>query len=201
MEKAEMRENGKLADGVSFVQAAKSNNKKVVIKILNEHDNKTDVLLQKDSKGRTALYHLMQNDPEAVENLLTDCINIDNKTKDIIISFSSLSPSNEDKLFHNICDMKEDQSIRSGIDIIFKHPATKAYFYERWSQLKYAYFATPLITHFIYSICFTVYVLIVYKLLCPAKLGSFNNYLTYAPQASTPWSDGHDVHFGCFWLK
>ena len=154
-------------DICSMHKAAIYNNANRVKHLLNESDDKTEEMFKTDRNGVTRFYYIMKNCPQVIENLLDECMNFETSNKeDIEIHFDPLSNKNVDKFFSEICKIKLDPSVRSSIDRLFSHPATNAYFYQRWSQVKYIYWIVPLLDHLIYSIFYTTYVLIVYRNLC-----------------------------------
>ena len=71
--------------------------------------------------------------------------------------------------------MKDDPSLKESFEQVFLHPTTEAYFFERWSQLKYAYYLVPLFAHFMYSVAYSSYAIIVYRILCGASIIPMEN--------------------------
>ena len=156
----------------SLQQAAINYDSKLVDKLLRDSEDVTADLMQADNLGNTALYYVMKNCPSSIEKLLFKCIEFGTIEKDykIEITFSSLSPNDENVFFEEVCKMKNDPSLREGFDRVFLHPTTEAYFFERWSQIKYAYYAVPLFCHFIYCILYSTYTILVYRVLCGASI-------------------------------
>ena len=153
-------------------KAAFNYDSKLVEKLLSNSDDVTADLMQKDNLGNSALYHIMKNCPSSIEKLLFECIQFGSIEKDyaIDITFCLLSPNDENVFFEEVCKMKDDPSLREGFDRVFLHPTTEAYFFERWSQIKYAYYAVPLFCHFIYCILYSTYSILVYRVLCGASI-------------------------------
>ena len=145
---------------------------KLVDNLLTASEDVTTDLMHEDNLGFTAFYYIMKNCPSSIEKLLYGCIKFGNKEKnyEIGINFSSLSKRDENIFFEEICKMKNDPSLRDAFDRAFLHPTTEAYFFERWSQIKYAYYMVPLFSHFVYSVAYSTYSIIVYRVLCGASI-------------------------------
>ena len=76
-----------------------------------------------------------------------------------------------------------DPSLSSIIEDIFLHPVAQTYFYLKWSEIKYLYYFAVLLTHFIYSLTFSTYAVLVYRTICdPSSLiqntSTFNTTFT-----------------------
>ena len=165
----------------SILQKAAINyDSKLVEKLLRESDDVTTDLMQKDNQGFTAFYYVMKNCPASIEKLLFDCIQFGTIEKDyqIDITFDLLSPNDENIFFEEICKMKDDPLLKEGFDRVFLHPTTEAYFFERWSQIKYAYYAVPLFCHFIYCLLYSTYSILVYRELCGASIDPLATNMT-----------------------
>jgi hypothetical protein len=157
--------------------AAINYDNQLVDKLLNDSEDVTTDLMQVDNLGNTAFYYVMKNCPSSIEKLLFKCINFGNKHKnyEIEITFSTISKKDENTFFEEICNMKTDPSLREAFERIFLHPTTEAYFFERWSQIKYAYYVIPLFFHFVYSIVYSTYAILVYRVICGASILPLEN--------------------------
>ena len=59
-----------------------------------------------------------------------------------------------------------DPSLNSIIEDIFLHPVAQTYFYLKWSEIKFLYYFAVLMPHFIYSLTFSTYAVLVYRTIC-----------------------------------
>ena len=70
--------------------------------------------------------------------------------------------------FSQVLSIKQnnDPSLNSIIEDIFLHPVSQTYFYLKWSEIKYLYYFAVLLTHFIYSLTYSTYAVLVYRTIC-----------------------------------
>ena len=158
-------------------QAALKFDTKLVDEMLRESEDVTTDLMHTDNLGFSAFYYIMKNCPSSIESLLFDCIDFGSKENnyEIEVTFSSLSKKDQGIFFEELCKMKDDPSLKEAFEQVFLHPTTEAYFFERWSQLKYAYYLVPLFAHFMYSVAYSSYAIIVYRILCGASIIPMEN--------------------------
>ena len=157
--------------------AAINYDNKLVDRLLRDSEDVTMDLMQADNLGNTAFYYVMKNCPASIEKLLFECMTFGNKhtNYEIEITFSKISTKDENTFFEEICKMKSDPALREAFERIFLHPTTEAYFFERWSQVKYAYYVLPLLCHFIYSFIYSTYAILVYRVICGASILHMEN--------------------------
>ena len=158
-------------------QAALKFDTKLVDEMLRESEDVTTDLMHTDNLGFSAFYYIMKNCPSSIESLLFDCIDFGSKENNyqIAVTFSSLSKKDQGIFLEELCKMKDDPSLKEAFEQVFLHPTTEAYFFERWSQLKYAYYLVPLFSHFIYSVAYSSYAIIVYRILCGSSIIPMEN--------------------------
>ena len=151
-------------------------------------------LCSKTSDGIPALYIVMKNCPKSIQKSLDACIEgfdgmmnkgtIDGilsssaKTSpEIMLSFVHLQsmntcdpsdPNDPTTFLMNVLDTKKkkDPALNSVVNDIFMHPASQAYVYYKWSNVELLYYICILFSHFVYSVVFSVYAVLVYKDIC-----------------------------------
>ena len=151
-------------------KAAMNYDHNLVNKLLEDSEDITNDLMQTDNCGTTAFYYVMKNCPSSIEKLLSECITFGDQANnyEIVVQYASLSLTDDNIFFEEICKMNQDPSLRDAFERVFLHPTTEAYFFGRWSQIKYAYYMVPLFCHFIYSIAYSSYAIIIYRHICNA---------------------------------
>ena len=65
---------------------------------------------------------------------------------------------------------QSDPSLNKLIEKIFMHPVSQTYFHIKWSELKWLYYIPILFIHFIYSILYSTYAVLVYRTICKTTL-------------------------------
>ena len=77
--------------------------------------------------------------------------------------------------FSQVLSIKQnnDPSLNSIIEDIFLHPVSQTYFYIKWSEIKFLYYLAVLITHFIYSVTYSTYAVLVYRTICDPSKSSY----------------------------
>ena len=63
-----------------------------------------------------------------------------------------------------------DQSLNHIIEDIFMHPVSQTYFYLKWKEISWLYYIVVLFTHFLYSITYSAYAVLVYRTICKTTL-------------------------------
>ena len=70
--------------------------------------------------------------------------------------------------FSQVLSIKQDNdpSLNRIIEDIFLHPVSQTYFYLKWSEIKFLYYIVILFTHFVYSVFYSTYAVLVYRTVC-----------------------------------
>ena len=50
------------------------------------------------------------------------------------------------------------------------HPVSRLYIHQRWAEMKWIYYTLIMFCHFVYSITFSTYAILVFKSLCPLSI-------------------------------
>ena len=80
-------------------------------------------------------------------------------TRDPTVFFNQILSirGNGDPRLNNLCDQ------------IFMHPISQTYFYIKWSEIKWLYYVIVLLAHFLYSVAYSTYAVLIYRTICKTE--------------------------------
>ena len=67
-------------------------------------------------------------------------------------------------------DASKDTTVKDSAREVLDHPVTKMYIHQRWEEMKWIFYFFIMFMHFIYSLTFTTYSILLYHDLCPLSL-------------------------------
>ena len=59
-----------------------------------------------------------------------------------------------------------DPGLNKIIENVFLHPVSQTYFHIKWSEIRWLYYLLILFTHFVYSVAYSTYAVLVYRTIC-----------------------------------
>ena len=102
--------------------------------------------------------------------------------------------------FMSILDLKknnDDPNFHNSVKKIFMHPSTQAYVFYEWFNVKWLYYSLVLFSHFIYSMIYSFYAVMIYKYICtpqPREVHSFKDFFgTLSSETACNMDSNHDA--------
>ena len=146
---------------------------------INMKANRVNLLIQhgadlsiKNNAGLSGLHFIYKKVPQcmkALESRLDSGLKLEGGTSElnskIKLDFAKLSPSinsfqkQDSTFFMELVSSSAHQSL-------LKHPLSEAFLCLKWNQIKYLYMVFIVLSHFIFSVVYTVYALLLYCSLC-----------------------------------
>lgn len=164
-------------NGTTALHLAALNRKIRRVKLLIK--NGADLCLR-NKAGKSALYFVMKYVPntlKTIEERLDSGMQIGRPEQEyetsVKMDFNLLMPSagnyyiSEVGLFTEILQMHNNDPAR--LEKILMHPLSLSFLHLKWQQIKWLYYIIILISHLIYSITYSVYIVSVYNGLCKPK--------------------------------
>ncbi|CAB4057153.1 unnamed protein product [Lepeophtheirus salmonis] len=137
-------------------------------------------LCSKNKNGKPALYFALKYTPgcvNAIQERMDAAIHMENPESDINckikMDFKTLIPCSnslqgEVSLFTELLNIQGGDNHRNLAKILL-HPLAEAFLHIKWNQIKWLYYIFILFSHFIYSVTYSLYAILVYKSLCSPK--------------------------------
>jgi len=154
--------------GFTALHLAAIDRKASRVNLLIEHCADLSV---KNKAGLSALYFINKKVPQCMKSLeyrLDTGMKLDGGASELSskvkLDFTKLSSSINSYEKQDITFFME--LMASPHQHILKHPLSEAFLYLKWNQVKYLYIVFIVSTHFIFSVVFTLYALLVYSSLC-----------------------------------
>ncbi|XP_040577124.1 uncharacterized protein [Lepeophtheirus salmonis] len=164
-------------NGVTALHLAALNRKASQVNLLIAHGAD---LCSKNKNGKPALYFALKYTPgcvNAIQERMDAAIHMENPESDINckikMDFKTLIPCSnslqgEVSLFTELLNIQGGDNHRNLAKILL-HPLAEAFLHIKWNQIKWLYYIFILFSHFIYSVTYSLYAILVYKSLCSPK--------------------------------